>query len=298
MPRDATVLASSAARDHAREHERFEALLATTARLVRDPTAPAGLAADALRWLANGGLANGGLADEDATALGALGERRLLLYRRHVRRTLERAVRLEIPRTAARLGDAFAHWVNRWIDEEAPRSRYFRDVAFELVAWARPRWAEDPTLPPYLGDLAAHELTWFEVAAAPDAAVDAPPPSPDLRLDRGVRFHASTRLRRYDHAVHTLSEEESAKDEPAREPTALLSYRDADDDVRFLALTPLAAGIVERLLGGEALGPALREACAALGAALDGSVTKGTADLLEDLVARGVILGAEGEQPC
>ncbi len=47
----------------------------------------------------------------------------------------------EIPRTAARLGAAFGVWVDRWIDEEAPRSRYFRDVAFELVAWAGPRWA-------------------------------------------------------------------------------------------------------------------------------------------------------------
>jgi hypothetical protein len=271
----------------------YEAVIATTARLVRDPTAPAGLARDARAWLLEGGLA-----DDDARALAALGERRLLLYRRHVRRTLERAVRLEIPRTAARLGDAFAPWVTRWIDEESPRSRYFRDVAFELVAWAAPRWAADPTLPTYLGDLARHELAWFEVATAADAAPEAPALTPEIELDRAVRFHASTRLRRYDHAVQELSEDLDARDVPARAETALLAYRDADDDVRFLALTPLAATIVERLLAGEALGAAVQGACVALGAALDASVTAGTAALLDDLVARRAILGGEGPEPC
>ncbi len=120
------------------EVERYGALLGAVARLVRAPDVERALAEDAEGWLAQGGLDPG-----DAAQLAALGPKRLLVYRRHVRRGLLRAVELEIPRTAARLEGAFGGWVARFVEEEAPRSRYFRDVAFEFVAWAAPRWAEE-----------------------------------------------------------------------------------------------------------------------------------------------------------
>jgi hypothetical protein len=287
------------------EAERYEALLAAVQRLVRAPDAVGALAGDAVAWLSEGGLAPG-----DAAQLAALGPNRLLVYRRHVRRGLDRAIRLEIPRTAARFGGAFAAWVDRWIDEESPRSRYFRDVAFEMVAWAAPRWARDTNVPAYLGDLARHELIYFEVASAPDAADDGgdphtpgpaghdggdphtPGPAGEIALDRGVCFHASTRLCRYDHAVHRLDAELDARDVPAAEPTALLAYRDAEHDVRFLELTPIAAAILERLLAGELLGPAVVAGCGALAHPVDAAVTGSTAALLGDLLERGVVLGA------
>jgi hypothetical protein len=266
--------------------ERYRALLATVQRLVQAPDAAIGLAEDAPAWLAAGGLGA-----RDAAQLAALGPNRLLVYRRHVRRALVRAVRQEMPRTAARLGDAFPRWVDRWVDEEAPRSRYFRDVAFELLDWAAPRWAEDASVPDYLGDLARHELTYFEVASAPDA----PGPSEhgEVSLDRGVVFSATVRLRRYRYAVHRLDAALDARDLPAREPTALLAYRDAEHDVRFLELTPLAATILDRLREGQPLGQAVVGACEAGEQAVDSAVTGSTAALLGDLLERGAILGGE-----
>jgi hypothetical protein len=269
--------------------ERYEALLRTMTRLVRDPEAPAGLAADAA-----GFLAAGGLGPDDAAQLAAFGAHRLQIYRRHIGRMMERAVRQEIPRTAARLGPAFATWVGRWLAEEAPRSPYFRDLAFELVAWAAPRWAVDAGhdgMPSYLGDLARHELAYFEVAASPEGE-DAAPPA-EIDLERRVRFSASTRICRYDHAVHRLDAALDARDVPERAPTALLAYRDEDHDVRFLELTPLAAAILERLSRGEPLGQGVRGACDALGATVDAAVIQSTAALLEDLIARRAILGGE-----
>jgi hypothetical protein len=268
------------------ELARYEALLGAMTRLVRAPEAPGAVAEDAQGWLGEGGLGPG-----DAAQLAAFGPRRLLVYRRHVRRTLVRAIRQVIPRTAARMGDAFAVWVDRWIAEESPRSQYFRDVAFELVAWAAPRWADDASLPSYLGDLARHELVEFEVAAAPDDAIQ--PPGGEIALDRGVRFAASARLRRYEHPVHRLEGALDARDVPPRQPAALLVYRDAEQDVRFLELTPLAAGILERLLRREPLGEAVVRACEAQGAAVDATVTASTAALLQDLLERGAILGGE-----
>jgi hypothetical protein len=283
------------------EAERYEALLAALQRMVRAPEAPDALAADATAWLSAGGLGAG-----DAAQLAALGPNRLLVYRRHVRRALGRAVRQEIPRTAARLGDAFAIWVDRWIDEESPRSRYFRDVAFEMVAWAAPRWARDAGVPAYLGDLARHELVYFEVASAPDPPHDGgdpqtpgpagPEPAGDageIALDRGVRFDPSTRLCRYAHAVHRLDAALDSRDVPVAEPTALLAYRDAEHDVRFLELTQLAAAILDRLLSGELLGRAVVAACEALAHPVDAAVTGSTAALLGDLVDRGVVTAGD-----
>ena len=262
---------------------RFPALLDALARLVRAPGVEAQIARDSQSFFIEGGL---GAAD--ATSLAELGDKRLLVYRKLVRRGLTAAIRLEIPRTAARLGGDFDAWVDRFIDEESPRSHYLRDVAFELVAWARPRWAEDALVPEYLGDLARHELTGFEVGSADD---DRGPTGIDLELDTTARFHASVRLARYDHAVHRLLADEAARDVPAREPVALLAYRDADHEVRYLELTPLAAAILDRLLAGETLRSAVVGAATEQGEALGPEMLAGTARLLDDLAERGALLG-------
>jgi len=264
--------------------ERYAALLATMQRLVREPDAELAFAADP-----RGFLAGFALAAEDVEQLAALGSPRLFLYRRHVRKTLARGVRRQIPRTAARLGDAFDAWIERWIEAEAPRSRYFRDAAFEMVAWAAPRWAEDAAVPDFLRDLARHELVRFDVAAAPRG--DGANVGAEIELDRAVHFDAAVRLVRYEHAVHRLDDDEASRDQPAREATALLVYRDDEHDVRFLELTPLCAAILERLLVGETLRAAVVGGAAALDHPLDGAVTQSTAAVLEDLRARGALLG-------
>lgn len=261
----------------------YAAWIAAMDRLVREPGADHAFARDPAGFLSARGIAAG-----EAEAFAALGAHRGLLYRRHVRKILARGVRRQIPRTAARLGDAYATWIDRFIEDEAPRSRYFRDAAFELVAWAAPRWAEDPSLPAFLGDLARHELLHFDVATAPPREAADPG---EIALDRGVIFDASVRLSRSAFAVHRLSEDEAARDVPDRVPTAILAYRDADHDVRYLDLSPLAAAILDRLLAGEALGAAVVGAAGALGHPVDAAVTQGTAALLDDLRARGALLG-------
>lgn len=288
------------------DHARFLALLGAMAKIVRAPFAERQIAEDRGAFLAEAGLH-----EADVQSLAAASDRRLLLYRKLIRRGLARAIRAEIPRTAARLEERFDAWVMRFIDEEAPRSHYLRDVAFEFIAWASPRWAHDPAVPSYLADLARHELSAFDVASADDAgrspgaalaqgqaggarpaaAAAAPLPTPGFDLERAVLFAASARLYRYDHAVHRLAESEDARDVPALEPTALLAYRDADHDVRFLELTPLAAAILERLLHGETLREGVIGGASALEHPLDDAVLSSAAALLDDLGKRGVVLG-------
>jgi hypothetical protein len=283
--------ASSPAADEGRAE--LEALMRALQRTVGAPREDE-IAADPRAWLERQGVSG---ADLEATA--AIPAERLLIYRRLIRRSLRGAVALEIPRTAARLGDAFDAYLDRFLDEELPRSRYLRDVAFEFVRWAAPRWAEDPSVPGYLGDLARHELIAF-VAAGAIAAEDREGATSEqgttgaegeLSLERGVLFHRSATLVRYDHAVHRLQADLSSRDVPPREPTALFVYRDADHDIRYLELTPLAAAIAGRLLAGATLRDAVLGGCEELGHAVDAAVLEGAAALLADLHQRGALLG-------
>jgi hypothetical protein len=261
-------------------------ILSAIQAVIGDRDAPSQLATDPRAWLVSRGVEG-----EDATRMAESGARGLILYRKLVRRGLTSAIRLEIPRTAARLEGSFDGWVSRYFEEDLPRSHYVRDVAFEFLGWAAPQWSADRAVPRYLADLARHELSAFEIAGAESRGAGLA--SAELAIDRAARFDPSSRLYRYDYAVHRLEEAESARDEAEAIPTYLLGYRDPEHEVRYLALSALAFGILTRLLRGEPLGEAIHRAAADAAEPIRADVLEGTASLLADLAERGVLLGAE-----
>jgi hypothetical protein len=91
--------------------------------------------------------------------------------------------------------------------------------------------------------------------------------------------------------VHELSADPEARDVPRRVDTALFVYRDAEHEVRYLALTPFGAAVVEVLLAGQTLRDAVFGAASAAGVALDDQALVSAAALLEDLKTRGALLG-------
>jgi hypothetical protein len=233
-----------------------------------------------------------GAAPEDIEAILA-SPRTLLVYRSLVRNGLSSIVLRMLPRTRARLNAAcpgrFDADLASFLDEAGPRTHYLRDVPAELFAWAEPRWRSDSRAPPYVSDLASFELAHFAVAASESAhAADG---LENVALDRPLAFIESARIAHYLWAVHELSVDEGAIDEPQRRDVHLLAYRNAIHAVRWLELTPLASAILERLLSGDALGAAVQHACASRGAALAGSL-EALPRLLADLGARGVLVGA------
>ncbi len=239
-----------------------------------------------------GWLERHGVAPDDVDAILAAPPR-LGVYRSLVRNGLANVVLRMLPRTRARMDAAQPGRVDAdlaaFVDERGPRTHYLRDVPAELVAWAAPRWRADPALPAYLPDLARHELAHFAVSAAAPAGTKTE--ATDLALDRPLAFAESVRLLAYAWAVHELPADVEATGEPARRDVRLLAYRDASHEVRWLELTPLAAAVLERLVGGETLGAAVAGACAAAGVDT-GAVLADVARLLADLGARGVLLGA------
>ncbi len=229
-----------------------------------------------------------GLGEADTGALNESFER-LLVYRELVRANLREAIQLSIPRSIARLGALFDEYFDRFLREQAPRTHYLRDVTPELLEFCSPLWKNDERVPAYLHDLARHESLHIEVSALP--ALPRGHVAAPLTLDRGVELGAALRLMHYRHAVHELPADESDRSEPEQRDVSLLVYRSPEHEVRYLELTPLACGIVQRLLAGQSLEAAMRGAAREQDAELTEAVLSGAAALLADLAERGVVWG-------
>lgn len=230
---------------------------------------------------------------DDSAALSESFER-LAVYRDLVRGNLREALSLSIPRSMARLGPLFDEYFDRFLAEQAPRTHYLRDVTPELLTFCAPLWAADTRVPSYLADLGLHESLHIEVSALP--SLPRGHVAAALALESGVALSEALRLVRYQHAVHELPADETDRTVPAARPVMLLVYRSPEHEVRYLELTPLAHGIVERLLLGDSLGGAVQGAAAAAGSALTEAVLGGAAQLLADLAERGVVRGPRGTQ--
>jgi hypothetical protein len=238
-------------------------------------------------------LARHALSAADGAALRADFER-LVVYRKLVRGTLHDAVELAVPRTIARLGAVFEEYFERFLSEQGPRTHYLRDVTSELLDFCAPLWPADVRVPAWALDLARHEALRIVVSSAGEPVVAHE--LGELDLEQGLCFVQAARVARYAFAVHRLPSDEADRTAPERTATALFVYRDPAHDVRYLELSPLAASLLERLLAGETLKDALLAACAATGTE-PGAALDGTARLLTDLAARGVLLGATAAAP-
>ena len=208
------------------------------------------------------------------------------VYRELVRDALGDAVTRFLPRTRARRGPAFIVDLAAWLAAGGPRSRLLRDVPGEFLGFITPRWRAEA--PPWLAELAEHELLEFRVAAAPPRPRGEPRP---FTLDARLEFDASATLVRHSHAVHRLSDDPDDLSPPPAEPVVLLAYRDAAHGVRFLQLTPLAEAVVAALLAGATVAAAVQAGAAAESAPLDDERLARISALLADLGERGAILG-------
>ncbi|MDB4947045.1 MAG: hypothetical protein JWP97_6579 [Labilithrix sp.] len=236
------------------------------------------------------------LAEEDAAALLA-SPRRLGLYRMLVRHNVVNVIGTMLDRTRARLDrrlpGRFDQAVAAFLAAQGPRTSHLRDVPGEFLAWAAPRWREDPAVPAWLVDYAEYELVEFTIGVAPRPPP--PPPLADVTAERPLVFADPRTLVRLGHAVH-LVPPDALDAEPEPRAVSLLVYRDAATFAsRFLDLSPLAAAILEELFAGRALAAAMVAACEAAGVPLDGAVLGGAAQLLADLGERGVLLGARAD---
>jgi len=267
-----------------------EALESALAELALGPEIAADDAAGIAAWLVRHRVA-----ERDAQAL-TRDFSRLLVYRTLVRANLHEALRASMPRTLARLGGDFERYFAEFLRVSPPVSHYLRELTAHFLRFALERWASDPRVPAYLGDLARHEALQVEVASLLARPKDHVPA--ELSLDQSVEFIDAVRLVEYSWAVHRLPDDEDSRLEPERGPVALLVYRSAEHDVRYLELGPFAHALLAKLLGERlSLRLALESAAECVGLSLDDELLTRAARLLAELAERGALLGKSAESP-
>jgi hypothetical protein len=234
-----------------------------------------------------------GLAQVDRVGMLGAGVERLLAYHEMVHDRVQQTVRTFIGPAAPLLGDArLRHDIDGWIASPGPKSPYLRELPAEFLAWVRPRWDDDAALPPWLGELAAHQVMIRAIRNDPRPIGHAR--DSKLELDRPIVCNGTTRVLRYRWAVHRLGRQVAASDavEHMPEGHAVIGYRDSGGVPRFVDSKPRSAHMLERLLAGQSLRDALLGACAAMAEQLDDEILSITAVTLADLVDRGVLLGS------
>jgi hypothetical protein len=201
---------------------------------------------------------------------------------------------VSIPHTLAYLErERLTELVAAFIAERASRSPYVRDVAREFVDWAVPRWAAphwggEPSVPPYLPELAEFELLLFEVGAGPD---DVARPSAAVSAESPLVIQAAARLARFEHAVHRMADDPADPPRsPERRETHLLVYRDSEQRTRVLELSGFGAALLTRLQAREPLGAAAAGACSDVQRSVNDEALAEVALFLDELARRGVIL--------
>lgn len=225
----------------------------------------------------------------DLADLARLGPGRWSLYRDLVRSRIEGALAEALPRTRDAAGaERFGRWIARWLDASPPRTRYVRELMPQFVAWREGLDGSD--LPPCFDDLVRYEVALHAVGLAPDPSPDALLAAP-FEMHRPARFHPVLRRLDLRWPVHARHCEREPDAEPA--PCALLVYRDAQRfQAETLALSPVAARVVDAMREGGAVTAAVQRALAAEDLHAGADFIGSFADLLGDLMERGVLLGA------
>jgi hypothetical protein len=211
--------------------------------------------------------------------------RRLGVYQRLVFNNVLGVIGNGFPVCVQLLGDAaWATLVRRFLASHPAQTPLFTELAAEFVQWLQ----HQPTLPhPALAELAHYE--WVETALY---QLDAPPFPSTPGLDP---MHAA--LQRsplawpllYRWPVHRLGTDD-APAQPGPEPTGLLVRREPDGQVRFAAVSPMAAQLLE-LIGqhpGSTGTTYLEQLAQAHGMASDSLLLPGAA-LLRQFRDSGVI---------
>ncbi|EOW2137083.1 putative DNA-binding domain-containing protein [Stenotrophomonas sp. GD03908] len=226
------------------------------------------------------------LRDPQAVASPAgLEPRRVAVYQRLLFNNLLGLLSNGFPVCVRLLGEpTWSALVRHYFSMHRCQTPLFTELAAEFVQWLQAQ----PQLPhPALAELAHYE--WVETALYQLQAEPLPAPGGIDPLRVPLQRSPLAWPLLYQWPVHRLGAED-APTEPPADPTGLLVRRDADGEVRFATLSPLAVYLLSSI--GEQPGQEghiyLQQLAAAHGLAEDALAEPGAA-LLQQLLQAGVI---------
>ncbi|MFV3091475.1 DNA-binding domain-containing protein [Pseudomonas sp. GW6] len=161
-----------------------------------------------------------------------------------------------------------------FLAEHRASTPYFLEISQEFIAWLQQDYRAEPQDPAFVLELAHYE--WVELALdVSDAQVPAQGWSP---LAWPLAYRWPVQMIGVDHCPT----------QPPAEPTCLLVWRDSQDQVRFMQLTPFAYQLALRLQAGEAPVQAQLELATAHSLAADRTYFDNARALLDDWQARDI----------
>lgn len=186
----------------------------------------------------------------------------------------------------------WAKLVRAFFSTHRSRTPYFRQIPDEFVQFLQNEWSPPDGYPPYLLALAHYE--WIElVLSVSNRSVDRAVDAAGNLLNGVPLLNPVLANLRYDWPVHRIAPRR--KVHPAE--TYLLVFRDAADQVAFSEINAFTARLLTLLEPGSLSGRAALEKIAAESRHPDpGLILQAGGALLEDLRARGAILGTAQSQ--
>jgi uncharacterized protein len=164
--------------------------------------------------------------------------------------------------------------VRSFMAEHVARTPYFLQISQEFMAWLQQGYVAEAGDPPFMLELAHYE--WVELALdVSEAQVPAHGWSP-LAWPLAYRW-----------PVQRIGADFQPR-EPEAEPTCLLVWRDAQDKVRFMQLSPFAYQLALRLQAGEAAETALLALAQQHGLNADAAYFNNAKTLLAQWQSQGV----------
>ncbi len=223
-------------------------------------------------------------------------QRRLDVYRELLFNNVRDFVETAYPVLKSLLPESgWQELVRRYFALHHARSPYFRDISLEFREWVQASEADWLARQPWVQELMHFE--WMELAADCAEVGEAPACQPAGDLLAGVPCARPALWPLvYRWPVHRFSPANPPEREPPEQATCLLAYRDDDDMLHFMEVSPLSARLVEMIQSGEPRSGAELLASLAREAGLTREAEQQTflangRQLLEALRQHGILLG-------
>lgn len=173
--------------------------------------------------------------------------------------------------------------VRSFIAGHQARTPYFLEISQEFLAWLQQGYVAEPGDPPFILELAHYE--WVELA------LDISPAELPAQGWSPLAWPLA-----YQWPVQRIGPGFQPATPPG-EPTCLLVWRDAQDKVRFMQLSPFAYQLATRLQGGETSALALQALARQHGLNADASYLANAQALLDDWQRQGIWCAANPLSP-
>jgi hypothetical protein len=184
---------------------------------------------------------------------------------------------------------AWQRLLKDFIAEHRCRSPYYRQIPDEFVRYLQSE-RQAASDPPFLAELAHFEWMELVLSIAEAEPFRAETLSDAQLLDAVLVFAPVMKLLHYLWPVPQISRT-YLPDEPPAAPTHILGFRDATDEVRFIALNQMTAGLVQLLQKQHTARQVLHELGRDLLPLELSNLEHFAQSILADLHRQGVVIG-------